>query len=86
MDSNTWRILGGNERGTKKAKDIMTGGSVGSVVIFLKRAIVDGNQNGIGLGQIDCKCSGKFKLGKELGTIYEMSFSWDRLLAHVGKV
>ena len=64
----------------------MTSGSAGSIVIFLKRAIVDGNQNGIGLGQTDCECQGKFKLGKELGIVYKMSFSWDRLLAHVGKV
>ena len=39
-DSNTWRILGGNEGGgeTKKAKDIMTSGSAGSIVIFLNKS------------------------------------------------
>ena len=48
--------------------------NVCSVVSFSKRAIVDGNQNDIGLGQIACTCLGKCKLQKELGIVYKTSF------------
>ena len=50
------------------------GRNVCSVVSFSKRAIVDGNQNDIGLGQIACTCLGKCKLQKELGIVYKTSF------------
>ena len=53
---------------------VKMGRNVCSVVSFSKRAIVDGNQNGIGLGQIFCTCLGKCKLRKELGIVYKTSF------------
>ena len=59
VGEQTWA---GVSNGLQDLAGISMAGTIGFIAFFPKGAIIEENQNGIGLGQITCAYYGKFSL------------------------